>query len=253
MKKLHQLLQIISISTLLLAPTFLRAQAPAAPAQAPAAPVRIACVGDSITFGKGTSRGPDEKFNSYPALLQRMLGREAEVGNFGKNGSTLLNAGGRPYQKLPMLKAALAFNPGVVVIQLGTNDTLPVNWAHKDQFVADYLELVRQFQALTPATRIFLCLPPWIGIAKSVNFSESALQEQLPLIKKVAEEKGATVIDVHGAFLDKKNLLADGLHPNDEGAAVLAKTVYAAIKGKPFTGEIPGPLPASEGAATKGQ
>ena len=242
MKMHHRLLPIIGISTLLFASIGLRAQTPAAP-------MRIACVGDSITFGMRTTRGAKGAFiNSYPAQLQRMLGSEAVIGNFGQSGATLLNAGTRPYQKLPPFKAALASNPSVVVIQLGTNDANPKNWVHKDQFVADYLELVRQFQALTPAPRIFLCLPPWPANADY----EAALQEQLPLIKKVAAETHSDIIDVHGAFLNKKNLLADSLHPNDEGATVLAKTVYAAIMGKPFTGAIPAPSPDLDGAATKG-
>lgn len=212
-------------------------------AQTPTAPMRIACIGDSITAGKGTPPG-----YAYPAQLQRMLGGEAEVVNYGLSGSTLMNYGRKPYQKWgASFKNALAFNPGIVVIQLGTNDTIAEIWAHKEEFVPTYLEVIRQFQALKPAPRIFLSLPPWMANAEK----EAALQEQLPMIKQVAQESHAEVIDVHGAFLNQNSLLADGLHPNKEGATVLARAVYAAIKGKPFTGEIPEPSPPTQPAATK--
>ena len=55
-----------------------------AQAQTPAAPVHIACVGDSISVGKQTPG------YCYPSQLERMLGREAEIGNFGVSGSVWL-------------------------------------------------------------------------------------------------------------------------------------------------------------------
>ena len=47
---------------------------------------RIACVGDSITYG-ATIR--DKSHDSYPAQLGTMLGRKYSVKNFGASGYTL--------------------------------------------------------------------------------------------------------------------------------------------------------------------
>lgn len=58
------------------------------------APVKVACIGDSITYGLGLE---DRDRDSYPAQLQRLLGAEYQVGNFGKSGATLLRHGHRPY------------------------------------------------------------------------------------------------------------------------------------------------------------
>src|SRR4051812_1868247 len=58
------------------------------------APIRVACVGDSITFGYGIK---DRDHNSYPAQLGVMLGNKWEVRNFGVNGVTALRKGTRPY------------------------------------------------------------------------------------------------------------------------------------------------------------
>lgn len=202
---------------------------------------RIACVGDSITRGAGTDF---PEWDSYPMQLQRMLGKDAyEVGNFGISGSTLLNAGNQPYQKQKAFGEALKFKPDVVVIQLGTNDTKPDNWKHKAGFIADYRDLVRQFAELQPSPRIYLSLPPFVGRAGDYGgINEAGILEQIPLIEQVARECGASVIDVHGAFLNRHELLGDHVHPNVRGATVLAKTVYAAVLGRPFEGEVPATL-----------
>ena len=52
--------------------------------------VKVACVGDSITYGAGIK---DRKKNSYPAQLQSLLGEGYQVRNFGNSGSTLLKKG----------------------------------------------------------------------------------------------------------------------------------------------------------------
>lgn len=104
--------------------------------------IRVACVGDSITAGVGAEG------KAYPAQLGKMLGRKWEVRNFGISGCTLLNQGDNPYQKQGAFKAALADKPDVVIIMLGTNDTKPQNWKHKDQFAADYKGLIGQFAKL---------------------------------------------------------------------------------------------------------
>ena len=70
------------------------------------APVKIACVGNSITYGYTIE---NRERDSYPAQLQRMLGEGYTVGNFGKSGATLLNKGHRPYMKQEEFQKALAF------------------------------------------------------------------------------------------------------------------------------------------------
>ena len=50
--------------------------------------IKVACVGNSITYGTGLS---DRATQSYPVQLQKLLGERYEVENFGKPGATLLN------------------------------------------------------------------------------------------------------------------------------------------------------------------
>ena len=95
-------------------------------------PVKVACIGNSVTFGAGIEKQEDK----YPAKLQKMLGEGYEVKNFGHSGATLLNNGHRPYQNLPEFKESISFKPDIVIIHLGLNDTDPRNWPfYRDEFV----------------------------------------------------------------------------------------------------------------------
>ena len=51
---------------------------------------------------------------------------------------------------------------------------------------------------------------------------------QVPICRRVAEEKGVPVIDVHSAFEGKNELFIDGCHPNAKGASLIAETIHAA-------------------------
>ena len=48
--------------------------------------IKVACVGNSITYGTGLA---DRATQSYPVQLQKLLGEHYEVENFGKPGATL--------------------------------------------------------------------------------------------------------------------------------------------------------------------
>jgi len=196
----------------------------------PPKPVKVACVGDSITFG-ARLRQPG-KIETYPAQLQGLLGSNAEVGNFGTSGSTLLNSGDRPYQKQADFPKALAFQPDVVVIMLGTNDSKPQNWKFKDQFVSDYEDLIAKFRALPTKPTIYLCYPPIVFAGGNWGISEAAVEEQMTMIDDLAKKQNLPVIDNHRPFQGKDALFADHVHPNAEGATILARTVYEGLTRK---------------------
>lgn len=116
--------------------------------------IKVACVGNSITYGIGLS---DRLVQSYPAQLQKILGDRYEVKNFGSSGATLLNQGHRPYTRQEEYRKALDFAGDIVVIHLGINDTDPRNWPnYRDFFVKDYLNLIDTFCKANPYTRIIM-------------------------------------------------------------------------------------------------
>lgn len=190
-------------------------------------PIKLACVGDSITQGVGAEKG-----KSWPDQIQKLLGEKWQVRNFGVSGSTLMNAGDKPYQKEGAFKKAIEFTPDVVVIILGTNDTKPQNWKHKDTFTTDYQDLIGKFAALTSKPRIFISYPPYIVGKGNFGISEENTVAEFPLIDAASKATGATIIDVHASLVGKDALIPDRVHPNNEGMTAIAGAVFHALTGK---------------------
>lgn len=196
-----------------------------------AAPVRVACVGDSITFGAGIA---DREKNSYPAQLGALLGPQWDVRNFGHSGATLLAAGDNPYRKLPEFAAALAFQPDIVIVMLGTNDSKPWNWAHRDRFAGDYAALLREFAALPSHPRIWICRPMPAFPPSDWGISPAVVEREVgPLVAAIARSERTGLIDQFATMQGRHDLVPDHVHPNAEGARLLARAVYRALTGQP--------------------
>ncbi|MBT3570466.1 MAG: hypothetical protein HN494_16575 [Opitutae bacterium] len=191
------------------------------------APKRIACVGDSITFGAAIK---DRTKNCYPAQLGRMLGEKFEVRNFGVNGATLLKKGDKPYWKLKAYANARDFQPEVVVIKLGTNDSKPRNWKHKEEYVADYVALIESFRKLGSKPVVWLCYPVPAYPGRWGITDKVMKEEVMPRLDEVAKKSGCKVIDLYSALSDKKEMFPDLVHPNAKGATLIAEAVSSAIK-----------------------
>ena len=189
--------------------------------------IKVACIGDSITFGSGVK---DRKNNCYPVQLQKILGEKYEVKNFGVSGRTLLKKGDHPIWKEKAYKNALAMNPNIVVIKLGTNDTKPQNWKHKADFKSDLEAMVKELQSLPSKPAVFLCKPvPVYKTRWGIN-SKDLTEGVIPIVESVAKEMRLTVIDLHAALSNKAEMFPDKIHPNAAGAKVMAETVAKVIK-----------------------
>jgi lysophospholipase L1-like esterase len=191
-------------------------------AQTTATPVRVACVGDSITEGYASN-------DPYPAQLQRLLGTGYDVKNFGVSGRTLLKKGDAPYWKQKAYTDAKAFQPNVVIIMLGTNDTKPQNWKFKDDFAADYKALVESFKNLDSKPVVFICRPPPVFGAGNYDITEPNLRALIPIMDQVVEDEGATMLDMHEALQDHPETEPDRVHPNASGDGIIAKVVADAV------------------------
>ena len=197
-------------------------------AEAKKAPKRIACVGDSITYGAAIK---DRAKNCYPAQLGRMLGDTFEVRNFGVNGATLLKKGDKPYWKLKAFADAHDFQPEVVVIKLGTNDSKPHNWKHKEEYVADYVALIESFRKLASKPTVWVCYPVPAYPGRWGITDKVMKEEVMPRIDEVAKKTGCKIIDLYAALSDKKEMFPDSVHPNAKGATLIAKAVSSVITG----------------------
>ena len=203
--------------------------------------IRIACIGDSITYGASIK---NRDRDCYPAQLGRMLGEKWQVRNFGVSGATLLKKGDPPYWNQQAFKDALAYNPNVVIIKLGTNDTKPQNWKYKDQFAADYADMIDRFAELPSSPRIWICQPV-PAYPERWGISDTRIKnEVIPLVDQIAHSKHVQVIYLYEPLSGKPELFPDLIHPNAEGAHGIAKEIYDALTGRPWTGKFePAPLP----------
>ena len=188
--------------------------------------IRVACVGDSITYGAGVK---DRKNMNYPKQLGKLLGKEYEVRNFGNSGSTMLKKGDKPYWKQKEFKAALEYAPNIVIIKLGTNDTKPQNWKHGAEYSVDYKAMISSFTKLSSKPKVYICLPVPVVKTRWGITNEIVIKEIIPAIRKVSDQTKSEIIDLNTPFKGKNELIPDFVHPNGAGATVIAKTVKNCI------------------------
>lgn len=188
--------------------------------------VRVACIGNSITFGAGIK---NRSRDSYPSVLARMLGDSYWVKNFGVSARTMLNKGDHPYMNEPAYKNALAFNPNIVVIKLGTNDSKSFNWKYKADFMKDAQTMIDAFKGLPSQPKIYLCYPSKAYLTGDGINDDIISKEIIPMIKKLAKKNDLSVIDLHTAMDGMPELFPDRIHPNEKGAQVMAEAVYQSI------------------------
>lgn len=213
----------------------------AAPSQTAAQPAEsitigksgtLACVGDSITFGAGVRKTRDTE--SYPAILQTLLGDSWTVENFGNPGCTLMTDTNRPYTEQEEYQASLDMAADVYLIMLGANDAKPDFW-DADTFMEDYADLLMAYETANPAAQIILMPPPTIYPEGSDNpeyygaMGETVDAEVVDAVYAVAEKAGVPVIDLHTFTADHPEWFADGLHPNAQGNTAIAQAVYDAL------------------------
>ncbi len=193
--------------------------------------VRIACVGNSITYG---ARIENREVNSFPAQLASMLGEGYEVRNFGKSGTTLLRKGNLPYRDCREYRQALDFQPDLVFIKLGTNDTKPVNRGFLDSdYIQDYKDLIASFKSLPSAPRVVLLVPVPVFSNDTNGINSVALtQKIIPMVRQVAYETGCEVVNLYNLLIDSSELIPDNVHPNAEGAGIIARRIGEFVKMK---------------------
>ena len=197
--------------------------------------LKVACVGDSIT-----ALGYWE--NNMRGLLST---DRYEVKGFGVSGSTALFKGvdyvnattnaGKAYVDQSKYTQALNYNADIVIIMLGTNDSKKVNWPYfADEFVHDYVEIVRSFQNQPNAPMVFIGLPPTVYSTGSFqDISNSRIENFIiPALYEVAAQTGAVIVDTHTPTGGNSDLVSDGVHPTDAGKQILCETFAAAIKAK---------------------
>ena len=195
--------------------------------------LRVACVGDSITYG---ARIKGRKLNSYPMQLQRLLGKNYYVENFGASGHTLMSSGDKPYISNKSFHSSQEFNPDIVVIMLGTNDAKGINWTSIDEYIKDYKELISYYKTLTSKPQIYIMTPPKAFPLKDetmikFDIRNEAIEEMTSAIRQLSEAEGIGLIDLNSTISHHPEFFTfDGVHPDAKGASHIAQTVFKSLR-----------------------
>lgn len=193
--------------------------------------IKVACIGNSVTYGYGHK---DPAITSYPSVLQQLLGNNFEVKNFGHSGATLLKNGHNPYFKTKAFKNAVEFNADIAIVHLGLNDTDPRNWpAYKDEFETDYSWLIDTLRKSNHQIKIYISKlsPIFPDHRRFLSGTRNWFRQIQELIPKIASANNVGLLDFHEPLYSRPDLFPDPLHPDEEGAVLIAKTVYKKISG----------------------
>lgn len=189
---------------------------------------KIACVGDSITYGMTIK---DRRNHCYPEVLQQLLGDRYNVRNYGLNNRNAMESGAMPYTKEKRYRESLEFEPDIVLLMLGTNDSKDTTWRGKERWKKDYRKLLDSYLNLSSAPAIYLLTPAFPQkIREDGTFGMSgtrmipdAIKEECYAIMELSEELGLPVIDINRYTKEHPEWFSsDGVHPNKEGASRIA-------------------------------
>lgn len=211
--------------------------------------IRISCMGDSITFGLMATSAE----NSYPSVLQSLLGESYCVSNFGRSGATVINDYDvvedrySPYTKTEEYKQAMQSEPDIVVLMLGMNDANPTHHFNEENGgpISDYYldfyekiltEMIERLQSLPSSPQIYLVKTTEMKRKVEEGFEPEYVKYFLEnLVKlrgiqeKVAQDKKINLIDTYD-YMQDDSYYRDGCHLTDEGYHKLGETIWKALK-----------------------
>lgn len=193
---------------------------------------RIACVGDSNTYG---FRIPNRLKNCYPSVLNRMLGYGYQVKNFGISGRTLMDTCDLPYRNEAIYKESIEFAPNCVIFMLGTNDAKKHNWTDPQLFMEAYDRFVKEYCALESVSRMIICSPVSTYENRTeVSSTDRAYEIQSQVVEQIAElikgysNPSVQFVDLHDATKNHPGWFnGDGIHLNEKGAKHVARILFS--------------------------
>ncbi len=182
---------------------------------AQAAPLKIMVFGDSLFAGYGLSSDAD----NIPSRLEQLLkadGHDVKLINAAVSGDTTTDG-------LARLDWSLADKPDLMLLELGANDALrgqdpDLTRANLDQILA------RLKAAKIPVLLCGMIAPRNLGPAYSAKYD--------PIFAQLAEKYDVPLYPfiLDGVALNPALNQGDGMHPNKDGAAIVAKRLAPAVE-----------------------
>ena len=200
--------------------------------------LRILPLGDSITYGVGSSDG-----NGYRLALQNMLsGNNIQYVGSQHSGSMANNSKGHSGAVISQIAQfaylSLKQLPNVILLMAGTND---MNIPTDPNMVSDRLgSLIDELVIAVPDAVVLVAqLIPSTTKSTETNIEIfNAAIEGIVAVRANAKKK-VLLVDMSKAVTTSD--LADGLHPNDEGYIKMATAWYNAIQQASLNGWISPP------------
>lgn len=188
---------------------------------------KIACVGNSTTYGYGIPGWP---VRNYPYVLSELLGDGYHVANFGLSSHCVQNSADKPYRNTDVFDQSIAYNGDIIILMMGANDAKPENWQGIDAFALEYQSLVEGYLQSGNDPMIWLCTPvfphPLADGTVSFGIRQDAMEEIAAMIRSLAAERGYPLLDMYALTADHPEWFqADGVHPNAAGAAAIAQYI----------------------------
>ncbi len=200
--------------------------------QPQAGQIRVACVGDSTTYGHGIRNWPR---NHYPKRLQTLLGKGYHVGNFGASGYAVQSTADRPYTEQKKYQQSLSYEGDFVVFMMGANDSKPENWQNPAAFKQELEARLDSYSG----SHLILCTPTaaFFMDGQTEGMTNHHIQplvvaEIAQIVREVSAERGYPLVDIYTLTASHPEWFAkDGVHPSGEGAHAIAQAVYTGLAG----------------------
>lgn len=204
--------------------------------------VKVACLGDSIT--KGANSDNPAVYN-YPAYLQKMMGYDYLVKEYGADGYSVCFGDTYSVKKSSEYADSLRFVPDVLLFMLGTNDCNPQaekawvdskgNKTNREQSYRDSVNAyLDSYRKLNKDVQIFISLPPILH--KSTvwtlweEWARRVTEYAMPLNREIAAQQSLPVIDMYSWSMEHPEVFPDGLHPKNTTYKTYAQRIYEEIK-----------------------
>ena len=196
--------------------------------------IKVACVGDSITYGHSVSGWSK---NQYPAVLQELLGDSYHVANFGVSGACVNKKGNKPYISRTVYEESIKYDADILVLMLGSNDSKPKNWIDMETFLEQYGELLDTYlkENNSPKVYIGICAKAYYADGNTkgkarYNIRPEIVDQIAAALKQKYEKEDVVIVDIHNLTAGHPEWFEkDGVHPNKDGAKAIADEFADAI------------------------
>ena len=188
--------------------------------------IKIAAVGDSLTYGYGLENRHQD---AYPSILLELLGSHYQVANYGMSGRSLLSTSDYPYLNEKNAQQSLESDADIVIIMIGSNDSRAAYW-NKEQFIKEYRDLVKGYIKLPSQPDVFIVAPPHVPTSRFGLNNEVIRDEIQQIVEDVVTELGVHFINLYPITEGHPEYYSDGLHLTPLGNRVIAKAIFSALR-----------------------